>query len=988
MNFFARIAVAACAFGMSLTSNAQTPLQRAAESTAARQWADSVLNTLTMRQRVGQLMCPKVVPTNGKVSRATIKKLIADQGCGSVLFTEGSLAQYVDLINYAQSIAKVPVMFTLDGEWGLAMRIKNMPKYPRNMPLGAIRDTALIYAYGRETARQCRLAGIHVNFAPVADVNSNPRNPVIGTRSFGSDPVRVSSLVNAYSRGLEDNGVQAVAKHFPGHGDTDGDSHKMLPAVNRSMAQMNRVELLPFRRFANNAGSGVMVAHMSVPAIDKSGVATSLTPATYRLLRDDIGFRGLVYTDAMGMKGAVMPDGGNNCVAALAAGADVIECRNAVTDIDAVMQAIKAGKITEQEINRHCLDVLRYKYALGLDKVSQTDIKGLAEKICTPGADSLNRALNRAMMTAVVNKDNTLPLGGLDRRDIAVVNIGAKADNTFADYCGRYAKVQVYGLPQGSATAGQLAAIKKHDTVILAVYKNDAASRATFAALEKCNGVIAVFFTSPYQAARFVKGATPLKALLMAYEDMPLTQEYAAQAVFGGIDVDGVLPVDLGSVAKAGTGVSYKKTRLGYSAPVMQGMRAQLADSVDSIVNKALAAGAMPGCQVLVARNGNVVLDKAYGKMTPGGAPVTHGTLYDLASVSKALGTLPGVMLAADRGLLDVDSLACKYIPQLVGGDKAGLTLRQLLYHESGMPPSVNMFDVMVDTASYTGKLIVGTADVDHGIKIQKGAYGHNNGRLRSDIVSTVRTDRFCHEAADGLFVGQAAMDTIMNRIYHIELRPTKKYTYSCLNFCMLMHAEQNATGVQHDTWCRQNLWAPLGAWSVTYRPYERFDKSQIAPTEHDTYLRRQHVHAHVHDETAAFSGGLQGNAGLFANAGDLAKICQMWLDGGQYGGQRYLKPETVSMFTTQKSPTCRRGLGFDKPDVENLASSPTCDEAPADTYGHLGFTGTVFWVVPSEQLIFIFLTNRVDPTRDNAAFNAANLRPALMQAALKAIDK
>lgn len=957
-----------------------------ASSPQADKWVDSVYNSLDLRGRVAQLMCPKVVPTQGANSRAVIRRLVHDQGVGAILFTEGSVAQYAEMINYAQSIARVPVIFTFDGEWGLSMRVRKTTRFPRNMSLGAIRDTSLIYLYGNEMARQCRELGIQVNFAPVADVNSNPANPVIGDRSFGDNPRRVATLVSAYSRGLEDGGVQAVAKHFPGHGDTHGDSHKLLPAISRTRAGLDTIEYVPFRRFINDGGSAIMVGHISVPAIDKSGVATSLTTKTYKILRDKMDFDGLVYTDALGMKGAVTADGANNSVAALRAGADVLECTNAERDIDAVLAAIKAGKISEKDIETHCRRVLRHKYALGMATLQPIDLNGLSERINTPQADSLNRALTRAMMTVVYNRDETLPLADLEKRSIAVVNIGAGADNEFAEFCHRYANVDVYALPDGTVSKKTQDQIAKHNTVVLAVYNNKAPSFAAFNTLKDLPGTIGVFFVNPYRAARFVDAAPNMDAVVMAYEDLPLAREYAAQAIFGGINVDGRLPVALGKTAASGAGVSLKKNRLGYSTPIMQGMDAALADSIDALVNKALADGATPGCQVLVARGGDVVVDKAYGTLTAGGAPVTRQTLYDLASVSKALGTLPGVMMAVDRNMMDIDVPASQYIPGLRGTGKDSITVRQLLFHETGMPASLNMFNIMIDTASYTGKLITGKPDAMHPVFIQKGAYGHRDGCLRTDITSTVKDAEHPWQAARGIYVGQAAMDTIMNRIYTIPLRKNNNYNYSCLNFALLMDAEQNATGIAHNTWCADSLWTPLGAWSISYRPYERFDNTMIAPTENDTYLRRQIVQGTVHDETAAFSGGVQGNAGLFANADDLAKICAMWLNGGEYGGRRYLSPETVALFTETKSPTCRRGLGFDKPDMVHPEWSPTCDEAPADTYGHLGFTGTVFWVVPSQDLIFIFLTNRVNPTRDTPVFNSSGLRPNLMRAVLKAI--
>lgn len=399
-----------------------------------------------------------------------------------------------------------------------------------------------------------------------------------------------------------------------------------------------------------------------------------------------------------------------------------------------------------------------------------------------------------------------------------------------------------------------------------------------------------------------------------------------------------------------------------------------------------LRTGAFPGCQVLVARGGDIVLSRSYGHTTDGGPAVTASTVYDLASVSKALGTLPGVMKAYDMGLFELSDRASDHIPGLRGTDKADVTVQQLLYHESGIRPSLAVHDAMFDPESYEGKLFTSKPDAAHSIKVQPRTYGNNSARLRADITSPTRRPGFDIEAAKGLYVGQATIDTIMQRIYTSPLRANKNYAYSCLNFCLLMDMEQRLTGIPHQQFMADSVWAPLGAYTACYRPLTKHSLDKIAPTEDDTFLRRQVVHGYVHDETAAMLGGVSGNAGVFACADDLAKVCQMWLNGGEYGDKRVLSQSTVDLFTKSKSPTCRRGLGFDKPDTVNPDNSPTCDEAGAAVYGHLGFTGTVFWVDPDEELIFIFLTNRVNPSRDNAAFNKLNIRPELFRQVYKAI--
>ena len=952
-----------------------------------QQWVDSVYNTLSERERTAQLFIPMVDPRSGATSKATISKWVKTEKMGGLLFSKGSMEEYATMTNYAQSIADVPVLMSFDGEWGLSMRIKDTPRFPYNMGLGAISDEKLLYEYGREMARECRLLGIHVNFAPVLDVNSNPSNPVIGYRSFGEDPARVSRLGIAYSRGLEEGGVMSVSKHFPGHGDTSVDSHKALPTVSHDRTTLNMVDLLPFNQYIDARLSGVMVGHLSVPALDKSGTPASLSKViTTDLLRDKMGFEGLIFTDALAMKGANSSI--NNCVAALMAGADVLLGSSSPSkDLDAVMAALKSGKITSKMIETRCKKILAYKYALGLTVEKPINISGLVSRINSSTAEAVNRKLSAALMTVVRNDSKLLPIRGLAERSIAVVNLGASSNEIFSQFCRKYANVKVYST-SGGLSASTLSAIKKHDVVIVGVFNDKAAQKQAFAQLKSIPNMVPVFFMNPYEMAEFGASLNGLKTLVLAYDDTRYIREYAAQAIFGGIEVSGRLPVNLKGIAPLGTGVKLKKSRLGYTTPEAIGLNPNLEARVDDLVNQGLKTKAFPGCQVLVAKDGNVIINKSYGTLDfEGEKEVTDETLYDLASVSKATGTLSGVMRAYDEGLFELDAPVSEYIEPLQGGDKSRITVRQLLYHESGMPAAVNMFNMMMDTATYDGKLIQNAQSPTYSIKIENGAYGHKDAKLRRDITSPEATDGFTLAAADGIYVGQATMDTIMSRIYNIKLRDTKKYNYSCLNFCLLMNMEEWLTGRPHNEWVDETIFAPLGAFHTGYRPLDRWSKSDIAPTEKDNFLRRQLVWGYVHDETANFSGGVQGNAGLFSNANDLAKLCQMWLNGGEYGEERLLSEETVELFTTSKSSTCRRGLGFDKPDKRNEKNSPTCREASAATFGHTGFTGTCFWVDPQSQLIYIFLSNRVHTTRNNSAFSKLNIRPRIFSEVYKAMQ-
>ncbi|MDE6332782.1 MAG: serine hydrolase, partial [Muribaculaceae bacterium] len=664
-------------------------------------------------------------------------------------------------------------------------------------------------------------------------------------------------------------------------------------------------------------------------------------------------------------------------------------CDDRGLSIDYIMQAVKNGRISQSEIDRRCRKILEFKYALGLAAPGTKNSGKIHSAINSRQAESINRRLSAAAITAIWNHGSTLPLNVAEPGETAIVNLGDNADNNFSGMCGRYTAADCFGVGAESLLASSaLDKIAAHKSVVVAVYSDSRTTRENFArVIAKCKNVTAVFFTSVYSLRKFLPAVKSTAALVAAYDDTPFLREYAAQALFGGITVDGRLPVDIRDIAAAGSGVTIKKSRLGYGLPEMAGLKPSLTDSINSLVDIAIGRGAIPGAQVLVARNGTIVHNRSYGTLCKGGAAVTDSTVYDLASVSKTVGTLPVIMALYDDNRLKLDEKISRYIPALRGSDKADITVRQLLYHESGLPASLNMFNAMIDTASYTGRLINRKKEAVHTIKIQKGAWGHRNARLRSDILGTSRSADFPFAVAKGIYAGRSTYDSIMNRIYNIPLRPTKAYNYSCLNFCLLMNIGELTSHQPHDEFVSERIWRPVGAHRFTYRPAQTRPSAVTAPTENDTFLRRQTLNGYVHDELCAFSGGVQGNAGVFGSAEDVAKLCQMWLQNGSYGEKRVLSPQTVKLFTSDKSPTCRRGLGFDKPDTSSPQQSPTCEEAGPSVYGHLGFTGTVFWVDPSNELIFVFLTNRVNPTRDNSAFSSMNLRPDLFRAVYHALE-
>lgn len=874
------------------------------------QWVDSVFRALSPRQRVAQLFIPHLVIKDNQAGRDLIRKYVAGDGVGGLLLGSADIAAYASLNSYAFSLAKVPLMITADAEWGLSMRLKDAPRFPHNIALGATADTAAIAAYGREMARECRQLGITVSFAPVADVNSNPKNPVIGFRSFGEDPQRVAALSVAYARGLEQGGVMAVGKHFPGHGDTSTDSHKTLPTVNRSAEELGSVELVPFRSLVKAGTQGMMVGHIRMPALDGTGTPASLSRnITTGLLKERLGFEGLVFTDALEMAGAQVK-GANNCVLALKAGADVLlGSASPSTDIDAVMKAIKSGKLSQVKVDEAVRKVLAYKYRLGLTTAPKISAAAASSAINSAEARAINDRLAAASVTVVRNSADLLPLK--PDAKVIIYNIGGNDP-----------------LPTANAIAGA-------DAVIATVTGATAASVRQFSEIAAAAGskLVAVMMMNPYKMAEF---ASPLKqcaTLVMTGDNTPALREAAMNVVMGRAGASGRMPVNVKGVAALGEGVEI-------AAPC-KGHDSEMAATIDSLIDRGLAEGAFTGCQVLVEKDGRIAFSRSAGTIDGrGSARVTDATLFDLASVSKVAGTLLGLMAAYDRGLFRLDDTLDRFMPELSGLPAGSITMRSLMLHESGLPAGIKLSAAVTDADS-----------------------------LRTDLYSREPSEGFPLPVARGIYASEAAYDSIMARITAIEPNPSRGYCYSDLNFILLMEAEQRITGRSHDEWVDETIYEPMGIERLTYRPLDLFDESEIAATERDNRLRRQKVHGYVHDETAAFMGGLAGNAGLFGNSEALAAICNMLSNGGTFRGHRILSEATVKKFLSERGTGGRRGLGFDTSTSRRFL-------------GHTGFTGTCFWFDPERKLTVVVLTNRVNPSRENPAWNRLNFRNSILNAA------
>lgn len=984
-----------CVVSFCLSAQVEPVLFAAADKVKMNAWVDSVFNSMNNEERIGQLFMVVVDPKSDAKNMQKVQDYIRTSKIGGVLFQKGDPVMQADVTNRIQQLSRVPLFIALDGEWGLSMRLSGTTRFPKNMMLGAIEDISLIEAYGKEVARQCKEMGIHINFAPSLDVNSNVNNPVIGLRSFGEDPDAVAEKGIAYARGLESLGVISFAKHFPGHGDTAEDSHHTLPSIHRSKAMLDSVELFPFRKYINERFAGVMTAHLYVSALDqtKNRAVSMSKPVITQFLKKELGFTGLCITDALAMKGATPADAQSASVEALLAGNDIALAPLSLTkEVDAVKKALKEGVLKQSEVDEKCRKILQYKYIAGLNKYRPIELKGLSERLNTPHAAWLATRLNADAVTVLKNEGDCIPLKGLAKKKIAALSIGDPFNNEFLAMVNRYDKVTHYKITRQTGEPEIQRIVKeldKYDVVICGIYTVRIKEHAALKQLAEKKEFIYAFYTLPYFCREYRQSIRSANAVIMAYEGTPLAQEAVAQVIFGGMAAKGKLAVSIPDMYYAGTGVFTKQIRLGYHEPEEVGLDPVRLKEIEAIVKEGLDQQAYPGCQVLVAKDGKIIYNASFGYYDyRKKKEVTAYSVYDLASASKATGTLLAVMKAYDDKLITLDAPASLYLPDLQRSDKSDLRIEELLYHQSGLPPVINFYANAIDKRSYTGRLYSRTQTASHPVRYDAQTYVQDKFKFLPDLVSNTKKSGFTTEIARNLYLHDSFKDTIMQELKNAKLGTRGKYLYSCVNFILLQKVLEAQTGRPLDQFLQPVFFDRLGLRYTAYKPLEKIDSALIVPTENDQFLRRQLLKGYVHDEAAAFQGGVSGNAGLFSNANDLAKILQLYLNRGKYGGEVFLSEATCRLFTETKSPTCRRGLGFDKPDVSDVEKSPCGELTPASVYGHTGYTGTCFWVDPDNRLIYIFLSNRVNPTRVNSKLSSLNIRTRIQDVIYQSLRK
>ena len=937
------------------------------------EWVDSIFDNLTLREKIGQLFIVASYSNKSVSHEEEIIRLIKNFGIGGVMFLQGSPKKQKKMTRKFQQSSEIPLLIAQDAEWGLSMRLDSSFKFPWPMTLGACDDKQLAYKMGYEIANQCKSIGVNMNLAPVADINSNPKNPIINNRSFGEDSKLVSELSDSYMRGLQENGVLACAKHFPGHGDTDKDSHKTLPTVGHNIMRLKKYELKPFKKLISSGVSSIMTAHLNVPSIDNSGVPTSLSKkAIKKQLINKMNFKGLIITDALNMKGvSEYYEVGELEYNALVAGNDILLMSSNVSKaIDFIENAIESGKLSIDDINLKCRKVLNAKFWIKNNYKPINESNDIAFEV-------LNEKIHRKSITLLKNNKDLIPLKRLDTLSIASLTIGGDL-NYFNQTLSNYSRIKSFKMNDSEDVKTQakyLDSLSRYNLVIVSIYKSDKNPWIDYKikkdldiflqTLGLQNKIIITTFSSPYTLNSLLT-VENFEAIVLGYQSNKYAQKYAAQSIFGGIEINSKVPVTTRHFKK-GHGLKSQKTRLGYINHNELDFTQNNLIAIDSLIEEAIKEKAFPGCQVLISKDKNIFFHKSYGFHTyKQNHQVKNNDVYDLASITKIISTVPILMKMTDEKLFKLDEKIGSYDSLIFKSLLGSTSNQQILAHQAGLVPWIPFYQetFLFDSIS-------------------------NRKLLNKSIYSSEKDFEFDYQVAKSLYSKSSFQDTIVKRILESKISEDKKYLYSDLGFYLYKKIIENSYQLTQDKILNKIFLKKLGMENMCYNPFKEIDMKRIVPTEVDNYYRNQLLIGHVHDMGAALQDGVGGHAGIFSSSNDLAKFMQLYLDNGMYGDERFLNESTIKKFTSRQYVfnENRRGAGFDKPCLEDQEVGVASKNVSMKSFGHTGFTGTLAWADPEKNIILIFLSNRIHPNADNKKLIEMNLRTELMRLTFDMFD-
>ncbi|NRD22430.1 serine hydrolase [Winogradskyella litoriviva] len=961
----------------------KNPLQTK-DSIQQQKWVDSLYNSMSINEKIGQLFMVQVFSNKGKTHENGIASLIKNQHIGGLIYSNGGPVRQAKLNNELQAASKIPLLIGMDAEWGLSMRLDSTYAFPWNMTLGAISDDKLVEQTGRQIGEHCKRLGVHFNFAPAVDINTNPNNPIIGNRSFGEDRDNVTDKGLAFMKGMQSAGTLANAKHFPGHGDTEEDSHLKLPTINFSAQRIDSIELYPYRKLIKQGLASVMVAHLNVPSLEKRrGFPSSLSKHIVTdILKEQLGFNGLIFTDALTMKGAAdyvekgvdgtnkksLIKGGEIDLMAFLAGNDVmLMSENPEKGIAKFVEAFNNGTITEERLAHSVKKILMAKYKVGLNNYSPIGIYNLEKDLNRLNDDALYEELMENAITVVKNSNSLLPLRDLETKKVAYVSLGDDSGSAFLEELKKYTKVHQI---KADKLDGLITKLQNYNTVVVGFHKSNAnpwkgfkfsqKEMAWLYEIARTNTIILDVFARPY-ALNDLLSVENIEGIVMSYQNSKIAQEKSAQLIFGAIAAQGKLPVSTGQFFPVGTGETYNSLmNLSYGLPERVGMDSKLLIRIDSVANHAVNGKMTPGIQLLVARKGKVIYNKNFGYHTYSKKnKVDFDDIYDVASLTKILATLPVLMELEERGSLSLDDKLSKLMPEFKTTNKKNVTLKKMLSHYAQLKPWIPFYYATLDSVTK---------------------------KPNPKYYRKTRTKGFEVEVTNTLFMRNDYQDSIQKIIRESDLLSTLRYRYSDLPYYILKNYLVGFYDKPLSEITQDRFYKSLGANYTTYNPRKKFSLKDIVPTEIDDYYRYKKVHGYVHDMGAAMQNGVGGHAGVFSNANDVAKIMQMYLQKGFYGGKRYLKSETIDKFNHcyYCDSDNRRGIGFDKPQLGD--TGPTCGCISMTSFGHSGFTGTYAWADPEEEIVYIFLANRTYPKAGKNLLLRENIRTEIQRLIYEAI--
>lgn len=929
---------------------------------------ENSLKNMSLEEKAGQVVFPAL---NGgaNINSKEFKEYlhyVKDLKIGGVIFYIGSINQQAVLTNKLQELSKIPLLISSDFERGVSSYKAEGTLFPTNMAIGAANDSLLTYQMGKVISQEAISFGVYYDFAPVVDINNNPFNPIINVRSYGDNPALVSRLSNALIKGVQDGGMIATSKHFPGHGNTDVDSHKKLPIINASKAELLNNEFAPFISNFKNGVLSCMVSHLALPAYEPNiSLPASLSYNVITgLLKKQLGFTGLIVTDALNMKAITNNySDANAAVLALQAGNDcLLFPHNPDAYVNAIIKKAKSDKIFEERLNDAVRKILIAKKKLGLDKHLNIDFNNIKNVVGTQKHWDIAKALAEKSITLVKDSLKLIPILAAEKKYLQI-NVMDTPNGSNDEYFNQMFKQKLAGLEFEKVTTSTskknidsiISKAKKYDLIILNVYLKVRAAKGTIdinhthkefikKLLQMNRNVIFASHGNPYIISVFPEVST----YICNYGDAKVSEEALIKALLGKISIKGKLPVSIPhTIYKCGSGmqllVSSKNSNgsgfvqnnylINFTksiflnpykikfAPKME-IIASLNnyskmqnnylysqtikyDSIEKIINDGIVNKAYPGAVVLISHNGQILLNKGYGNYTydSNSPSMSTETLFDLASVSKVIATTTAAMLCYDRNLFSLDDKVSKYIPAFGQNGKQDITIKNLLLHESGLPAFKNYYKPKLNS---------------------------------EEIISNICESK-------------------------LKFAPGTNTLYSDLGMIMVGKIIEKVTKKTLDVFCREEIFLPLGMNNSMYNP-PSYLKENCAPTEFDNYWRHRQLQGEVHDETASLLNGVAGHAGLFSTAEDISKLLQVLLDKGNFNGKSFINSETVSLFTSKNSENSTRALGWDTQE-ENSSSGALFGPL---SYGHTGYTGTCLWIDPERNLFVIFLTNRVYPTRAN----------------------